>query len=556
MTGRGVLWGTVKGQRRNVGAGALLVAGHQAGEALVPVLIGVVIDRAVSDGGTGTLVRWLLVLAVVFAALSFSFRFGSRFAERAGELAAHDLRTRVTARVLDAGGGAEHGHLPGELAGIATGDAKRVGALCMALPYGAAAMTGILVSAIALLRLSVPVGLLVLVGTPLLLGLAHLLGRPLQRRSEAEQERAAHAAGVAADLVAGLRILKGLGAEPVAVARYRRISRDSLDATVKAARASAVHDGGMLALNGLFLALVALLSGRLAADGSMSVGGLIAAVGLAQYLIGPLTVFTWVNGELAQARASAGRVAAVLSKPPAVEPGTVALPDPVRGHVELRDITYKSLKGLDLQARPGELLGVVTADPATAHALLDCLGRVADPERGTVTLDGVRIAELDLADLRTAVLVAAHDADLFEGTLADNVAAKSTVDTSAAMAAANADEVAATLPDGSDTRLTERGLSLSGGQRQRIALARALATEAAVLVLHDPTTAVDAVTEARIAAGLKEIRRGRTTIVVTTSPVLLAEADRVVVLDDGAVTAEGGHAELTHREDYRTTVLG
>jgi putative ABC transport system ATP-binding protein len=158
--------------------------------------------------------------------------------------------------------------------------------------------------------------------------------------------------------------------------------------------------------------------------------------------------------------------------------------------------------------------------------------------------------------VREVVLVAAHDADLFEGTLEENVRAGATGLADGVLSAAAADEVASTLPSGTATAVTERGRSLSGGQRQRVALARALAKDAPVLVLHDPTTAVDTVTEARIAGGVARLRRGRTTIVVTTSPALLAATDRVVLLEDGRVVADGDHAGLVReRADYRAAVL-
>jgi putative ABC transport system ATP-binding protein len=549
-----VLLGAVRGQRRHVALASLLTASHQACEALVPVLIGVIIDDAVAADGYGRLVLWLAVLAAVFAVLSNSFKFGARQAERAVEQAAHELRLALAGRVLDPRGGAEKGRLPGELTSLATGDAMRVAALNRALPYFVATITAVVVAAVALLWISIPLGLFVLLGTPPLLWLANLLGRPLERRSESERERAANASGVAADLVSGLRVLKGLGAEPAAIARYRDTSQDALTATVRAAGAKAWHDGGMLALNGIFLAVVALIGARLAASGDVSIGGLIAAVGLAQFLIGPLTSFVWVNSEIAQARGSASRLAAMLSTPPAVTPGSAELPTPVRGEVRLRGVSHAELRGLDLHVPAGELLGVVTPDPAVANALLACLGREVDPAAGTVELDGVALPSLTIDDVRSTMLVAAHDADLFEGSLIGNVSASPVDDR--VLAAAGADEVAHALPDGVDTELTERARSLSGGQRQRVALARALAVDAPVLVLHDPTTAVDAVTEARIAAGIKELRAGRTTILVTTSPALLAVADRVVVLEAGTLTAEGDHQELAAtNETYRSAVL-
>ncbi|MEQ4304846.1 ABC transporter ATP-binding protein [Plantactinospora sp. B6F1] len=558
LTARTVLTGAITGQLRHVLASAGLSASHQAGEALVPVLIGVVIDRAVGRGGVVDLVGWIGVLAVVFAVLSTSFRLGARTGERAVEQAAHQLRLSLTRRILDHRGGAETGRLPGALVATATGDADRVGAVNRALATAIGASTGLLVGGVALLLVSVPLGLLVLVGAPLLLWLAHRLGRPLERRSHAEQERAAYASGVAADLVAGLRVLKGLGAAPAAAGRYRRTSRESLAATVRAAQAQAWYDGTLLIITGLFVAAVGLLGGRLAAQGALTVGQLVAAVGLALFLLGPLSVFGWVNAEFAQGRASADRIASVLGAAPATPTGDGSPDTPVLGRLDLRDVRHGTLRGVSLHAAPGELVGIVATEPAVADDLLRCLGRDVDPDAGTVELDGVGLHTLDPERLRAAILVAPHDADLFEGTLRENVAASAPAgsDVRRALAAADVDEVARTLPQGVDTLLTERGRSLSGGQRQRVALARTLAAEPPVLVLHDPTTAVDSATEARIAAGLRELRQGRTTVLVTTSPALLAVTDRVVLLDGGAVRAEGSHPDLVRRDGtYQASVL-
>ncbi|GGM50647.1 multidrug ABC transporter ATP-binding protein [Longimycelium tulufanense] len=557
-TGRDVLRAAIGGQRRHLVAASVLGIAHQGCEALVPVVIGVVIDQAVATGSLDVLLRWLLVLCVLFFVLSTCYRTGARAAERAGEQAAHRLRLDLGARVLDPRGGAEAGRLPGALVNIATGDAKRVGAVATVLAYGMSAVAGLAISAVALLRISVPLGLLVLLGIPPLLWLGHRISQPLERRSGVEQERAAQASGVAADLVAGLRVLKGIGAEAAAVSRYRRTSQDSLAAALRAARSRAGHDGAVLALTGIFIVIIALVGAHLAMRDVISVGELVAAVGLAQFLLGPFQLLTFVNAEFAQGRASADRIASVLAAPPAVPVGSAALPEPVGGAVRLRGVSYGALRGVDLDIAAGSLVGVVARDPAAATDLLACLGREADPTGGTIELDGAGLAGLDPAEVRRAILVAQHDADLFEGTLLENVLAGTAPGTDAgrAMAAAAADEVAGTLPHGVDTVLAERGRSLSGGQRQRVALARALAADPPVLVVHDPTTAVDTVTEVRIAAGIRQVRRDRTTILVTTSPALLAVTDRVVVVDGGTVTADGPHPDLVAaREDYRSVVL-
>jgi putative ABC transport system ATP-binding protein len=204
----------------------------------------------------------------------------------------------------------------------------------------------------------------------------------------------------------------------------------------------------------------------------------------------------------------------------------------------------------------GELVGVV-ADPAAARSLVDLLALERVPDAGVVELDGFDVHDLHPDDVRRALLVEAHDGDLFEGSLAGNVAARaaSPAHAESAMAAAAVDEVAANLPGGEASVLPARGTSLSGGQRQRVALGRALATDAPVLVLHDPTSAIDAVTEQRIALGLRSLRAGRTTVVVTTSATLLAATDRAVLLVEGRLAAEGTHAELVGDARYRELVL-
>jgi putative ABC transport system ATP-binding protein len=532
---------------------------HQACEVMVPVVIGVVIDEAVATGSFDALLARLGLLAALFLVLSTCYRTAARITDGAGEHAAHRIRTELGTKVLDPRGGADTGRLPGALTAVATGDAERVGAVAAALSYGISAVAGLAVSAVVLLRISVPLGLLILLGVPPLLWIGHRISRPLERRSEVEQERAAHASGVAADLVAGLRVLKGIGAEQAAVSRYRRTSQDSLAAALRAARSRAWHDGAILALTGVFIAVIGLVGAHLAMRGEISIGDLVAAVGLAQFLLGPFQLLTYVSGEFAQGRASADRIAEVLAAPPAVPGGSAAPPRPVTGALRLRGVTCGALRGTDLDIGAGTLLGVVARDPAAASDLLLCLGRELDPAEGTVELDGVPLASLAPAEVRGAILVAHHDADLFESSLLDNVLAGrdgGPVDVGPALTASAADEVAQALPQGVETMLTERGRSLSGGQRQRVALARALAADPPVLVVHDPTTAVDTVTESRIAARLSELRRGRTTILVTTSPALLAVTDRVVVIDDGAVTADSRHPDLVADDaSYRSVVL-
>ncbi|GLY17683.1 multidrug ABC transporter ATP-binding protein [Kineosporia sp. NBRC 101677] len=563
VTGPDVLRRMLSARRGQMVVATLLLCSHQFGEVLVPVVIGRVIDEAVAGAGTGALgglVSWIAGLAVVFAVLSFSYQFGARKIEAVAEWSAHDLRLQLTERVLHARGGAEEGRLPGALTSIATSDAQRAGAVAMAVGVASAQITAMVVAAVALLWVSLPLGLVVLVGAPLMLWLTHLLGRPLESRSEAEQEEAAAASGVAADLVAGLRVLKGIGAEQVAVERYRTPSRRALAATVRAARARGAYEGAILLMTGVFLALVAAVGGKLALDGVISIGELTAAIGLAQFLLGPLQVFAWVGTELAAGRASAGRVAEVLSSPELV--GGDGRVGTASAALSLEGVASGCLRHIDLRVEPGELVGVVPRDPADALELLRIIGRETDPHVGHARLGDDRLSDLHPDQVRGQILVAAHDAELFGGPLLENLGGSGEL-TAEVLAASAADEVIGSLPEGAATVLTERGGNLSGGQRQRVALARALNLDAPILVLHDPTTAVDSVTEARIAAGIRRLRHPagegggvRTTVLVTTSPALLAVTDRVVLLVEGRCAAQGRHADLVRDDEiYRTTVL-
>ncbi len=461
-----------------------------------------------------------------------------------------------------------------------------------------------------------------LVGLPPVLVAISLLGRPLVRRAASEQAEAAAATGVATDVVAGLRVLKGIGAEATAIERYRVSSRRSLAATLRAARAEAALVGVGTLLTGGFLAVVALVGGHLVADGTIGLGDFIAAVGLTGYLAGPFAVSSFVVAGVARSRASAARVAVLLGTPVAVAGGAREPAQPASGSLVLDGVGHESLDGLSLRVAAGEHLGVVCADGADGAALVELLVRAADPRDGSIALDGAAYAELDPELLRRVVRVSAHDAQLFDGSLAENVRAQSppsdegpspgtcavpprasapssaapaapestdprgesqppitargsveaalaatdgAVETAltatdgavaAALAAADVADVAAALPGGLDGVLGERGRALSGGQRQRVALARALASGAPVLVLQDPTTAVDAVTEARIASRLAALRAGRTTIVVTSSPALLAAADRVVLIVAGRAVASGSHLQLLRGDErYRAAVL-
>ncbi|NPC96491.1 ABC transporter ATP-binding protein [Nocardioides sp. zg-DK7169] len=561
---------TVRRHARSLAGASALVTVWQVAELMVPVLIGVVIDRAVVTGDVAQMLLWAGVFALHFVVLSLSYRFGARMGNRALHTESHALRTEVSAHVLS-GRGARSDRLPGDVVSIATADAEMVAFVVRQLMFTVAGAVGLLVSAVVLAAIDLVLAVVVLVGVPCVLVATQLLSPRLAKRSAVRQEALGEAAGIASDLVRGIRPLKGVAGEDAAQARYRRHSQQAATASVGAARWEGVMQGMTEGLSGVFLAVVALVAGVRAVNGDIGVGEFVAVVGISQFLGEPLRMLTFLVAQLAQSRASAARIVDFLATPPLVlatrdeqgeAPASGAVPVVATPSLALRAVSHGPLRDLTLVAEPGAWVAVVAEDPADAAALLALLRGEAVPDEGVVLVGGRPVADLDVAELHAELLVVDHHVELFDGTMRSNVDPHGVLDAdrlARVLRASAADEVVAQGPAGLEEHVRVGGTTLSGGQRQRLGLARALAVDPGILVLHDPTTAVDAVTEARIADGLHELRHGggaaRTTVVLTSSPALLARADLVVHLREGKVLGKGRHHDLGADERYRAAVL-
>lgn len=558
---------TLRRRRRSLVGSTVLVTVWQVAELLVPVLIGVIIDRAVVTGDTARMAWWALVLVAHFVVLSLSYRFGARIGVHALQAESHALRTEVSAHVLSPRG-ARTERLPGDVLTVATTDAEMVAAVVRQVTFTAAAVIGLVVSAVVLAAIDLLLALVVLVGVPTVLAVTQLLSPRLARRSGVRQEALGRATGLASDFVRGARPLKGIGAEEVALDRYRLQSRQAATASMGAARWEGLMHGMTSGLSGVFLAVVALVAGVRAVEGDLAVGELVAVVGLSQFLSEPLRMLTYLIAQLAQSRASAERIVSFLASPPLViaadssAPASPA-PDPSTPPLALEALTFGTLREVSIAAEPGTLTAVVVEDPAEAAALMTLLRGEAVPDAGAVLVGGVPVTEQTVEQVRRVLLVADHHVDLLEGTLLSNIDPAGRLgpeDLQRILVASAADELVEQATAGTAEHVTVGGTTLSGGQRQRLGLARALAADPPVLVLHDPTTSVDTMTEARIADGLRALRHPggsgtRSTVVLTSSPALLARADVVVHLRHGRVRARDTHARLVHDDVYAAAVL-
>lgn len=517
---------------RRISVPAMLLAiVWQVGESAVPVVMGLAIDRALATGDEGQLVLWLGVLVALYVALTSAARLSLRLTAHAVQVLQHRLRGTLSTGVLHPVGGTARAP-GGNVVSVMTSDVARLSNAVILTIIPVSRITAIGFIAVSLLATHWLLGLVVLFGAPVAVWSMSVLSERLSRDTRAYQELLASTVGQATDLVAGYRVIKGMRAEAEATSRYRRASQETLVGARRNAGLLGRFLVGSGVVSGTFVAAVLGLAGWFAVDGQLSIGGLITAVGLAQALLPQIQAIASTSiPNLAGARASSVRVLDVLRDNATSTAGPDDAPRREVTALPELDVVVPSSSGpgVTIRVEPGELVGV-RADDRTAARVVEAL---LDPraEGGVeARLDGIAARKLSPVEYRSRVTVAPHRATLFSGTLRDNVAvtagAPERVD--AAVRAAACDDFAADL----DAPVGEGGNRLSGGQRQRVALARALASDAPVLVLHDPTTAVDSVTEHTIAGRLRGVRAGRSTLLIASTPALLAACDRVVELPD------------------------
>ena len=538
--------------------------------ALIPAALGRGVDEGIVPGDVRGLVRWSLVLvglgavaATTAAARHFFAVYNWLYASyRGAQLAADGVERAGPAltRVMPSG----------EVVTVFANDIMRLGGVYDAMGRLAGAVTSYVVVGAILLAASPPLGLLVLGGGPVMLAGLTLIVRPLQRRQALQREEAGRLTTLGADTVAGLRVLRGIGGEQTFLRRYEEQSQRVRRRGVHVAGIQAALDSAQVLLPGVFVVLVTWLGARQAVDGRLSAGQLVAFYGYTAFLTMPLQTAIEVVDRGIRAHIAAGKVLRVMAVPPdhdETRPAAGTLPEQDADLVDPLSGTI---------VRGGRLTALVSARPEESAAVADRLGRHG-PGPHQTTWGGTRLDDLPVRDVRRHVVVSEPDPRLFTGVLRDQLLGSvaeeleparasrtpgSDTDTAtdskvlAALQTASALDVLDALPGGLDGTVEERGRSYSGGQRQRLALARALLTDAPVLVLVEPTSAVDAHTEARVADRLADHRRGRTTVVTTVSPLLLGRADEVVLIEDGLATARGTHRDLVdHHPGYRHVVL-
>ncbi len=544
--GRFLAW-LVRQQARTLAVGIVLGIVWMLCQAVMPAVIGLAIDRGVTAKDPGALLRWTGLMLGIGLLQAVAGIMRHRFAVTNWLTAAYTVVQLVTRTTVTLGATLPKRVATGEVVAIGTNDLSHIGNALDVTARAAGAVVSFGVVAFLLLRTSVLLGVVVLVGVPLLLLLLAPLLKPLQRRTLAQREMMGDLSNLATDIVGGLRVLRGIGGEQVFHDRYVRESQRVRSAGIQVGRLQSVLDAAQVALPGVFVVLVVWLGARLAVRGTISVGELVAFYGYAAFLMIPLRTATEAMNKWIRAFVSARRICRVLAlRPELTDPELPSQGPPVGS--DLVDVTS------GVRIRAGLLTALVCDRPEETALVADRLGRYVE---GDVRWGEVPLEQLPRALVRDRIVVSDTSSTLFSGVLRDQLDVRGRGDAAVASAlwAASADDVLESVPDGLDSVVAERGRSFSGGQRQRLVLARALAADPEVLVLVEPTSAVDAHTEARIADRLHAHRQGRTTVVTTTSPLVLDRADQVVLLVGGRVEAVGAHRDLLREvAAYRAVV--
>lgn len=559
-------------QWRTIAGGILFGIPWMVAIAVQPAAIGRAVDEGIVAGDPAALWRWGLILLALGAAIGvfatlrhfFAVRNWLTASFRASLAADHGVRRAGPALTRDVPGG--------EVLTSFTTDFGRMGAAFDVTARFSGAIAAFVVVSVILLRSSVTIGLILLLGGPILMSSLALVVRVLTRRQETQRTQFGALAALGTDTVAGLRVLRGIGGEEEFLRRYAVQSARVRATGVHVAGVQALLQAAQVLLPGVFVVVVVAVGSQLALRGEITPGQLVAFFGYTAFLTTPLRTAVEFVESLTSSRVASRRIARLLAIAPdhpdpvggeqttpavagvCAADGGGPIPGPTAGAPGTSPEAGAGLGGdaahelvdpvSGVVVAAGRLTALVSAQPDDAAAVLGRLGRTV-PGRHGVRWGDVAVDDLPLATVRATALVSSAHPELFSGPVREEVGpGRSDADILAAVHAAAAEDVLEALPGGLDAILDERGRSLSGGQRQRLVLARALLAATPILLLVEPTSAVDTHTEARIVARLPRARAGQTTVVTSSSPLVLDAADDVILLEEGQAVARGPHRRL------------
>ncbi len=412
-------------------------------------------------------------------------------------------------------------------------------------------------------RLDSSVACIAMLAAPLLVGSVYYFSGPMEQRAYEQSEAQGDIMALTEQMLTALPVVRAFGREPHEDARFLKLCHRNDQAYLRVLDSQLRFKVAVDVIVSLGTTAVMIVGGLHALSGKLSVGGLLVVMAYLTSLYAPLETLAYLAQSFASAAAGARRVFEILDSRIDVtdKPGARKVPalasSPSAHQIRFEDVSFwydsgrTILKHIDFEARPGETIALVGHTGAGKSTLVSLIPRFADPQEGRVLLNGVDLRELQISSLRAQIAVVLQEPFLLPLSAAENIAygrpGASRLEVIAAAVAANADEFIRRLPDGYDTILGERGANLSGGERQRLSIARALLKNAPILILDEPTSSLDAQTEASIMEAMSRLIVGRTTFVIAHRLSTVRRADRILALEDGRIVEAGTHDELLAR---------
>jgi ABC-type multidrug transport system fused ATPase/permease subunit len=550
------LLGFLRPYRGSLAVSSILAIASQVTGILVPVLTGVVINELDGDQDTQRLaliIGGIIALGLVRGALMYGRRVISGRQALGVE---YDLRDELYSHFLRLSFGFYDRSQTGQLMSRATIDLQSVRFfLGYGLIFFAQHVVTIVVVTVVLFFYSWELALVALSITPFIILTAYRYSRVSQPVLRDVQQTLAEVAIVAEESITGVHVVKSFAQEQTRSARFANAANTVFRTTLAANLQRAIYVPLLTFLPLVAQALVLLVAGRMVISGSLSLGAFFAFNLLLAMLVMPLRMLGMWIGQAQRAIAAGERIFEVLDEPEEVADAPDAQPlSPGPGEVVFQDVSFGYdperlvLDDVDLRIAAGQTVALIGRTGSGKTTLATLVPRFYDATEGRILVDGVDVRDLVRRSLRREIGVISQDPFLFSASIRDNIALGMPdaphEAVQAAAQAAQAHEFILELPHGYETVVGERGITLSGGQRQRIAIARALLIDPRILILDDATASVDATTESKIRAGLREVMRDRTTIIIAHRLSTIALADEVVVLDEGRIAARGTQAEL------------
>ena len=535
-----------------------LGAGAAAGLAL-PIGVRLVIDEGFSAENARAVDRYFLLLFALAAVLALFSATRYYLVTWLGERVVADVRGALYRHVIRLSPTFFEANRTGEVLSRLTGDTTLMQSIAGADLSVALRSVLTLVGGLILLSITSPhLTGVILVLIPLVLIPLLFYGRRVRKLTRATQDRIAEASGLAGETILSIQTVQAFNLENTLTARFVDAITTSFNTAVRRIRARALLTAFAILIVFGAIVFVLWLGAQAVMSGGMTPGQLGQFLLYAILVAGSAASLSEIWGEIQRGAGAVERIVELLDEQPGITApvNPVPLPEPAVGRVELRDVSFHyptrpgelALDGLGFRVEPGETVALVGPSGAGKSTVFQLLLRFHDPDSGQVLIDGVDIAGADPESVRTRIGIVPQETVVFAADVLENIRfgrpGARDDEVRAAARAAGVENFASTLPDGYHTHLGERGTRLSGGQRQRVAIARALLKDPAIMLLDEATSALDAESERLVQRALADLMRGRTTLVIAHRLATVLSADRIIVMDQGRIVAEGTHASL------------